>query len=158
MTQPTVAAAPAAGKHYQLPNADFPVLIRVWSKSPWTEESMNIKRGEPLLWQFNATHPFAPGYQVQRMYLLESGAVEVFSSNATDTTPGGTGLRHTIPAGEIFLTEETMDLPTYVEEIEDAEAGGGDDDDDDPEPGDANGLPAEPGGALTPITSSGGQG
>ncbi|HTQ47924.1 MAG TPA: hypothetical protein VMI75_34440 [Polyangiaceae bacterium] len=167
MTQPQqqvpqqpAATTPATTGVIQVPPVTMPLCTRVWTKALFSDPKLKIVAGEPLLWQFDQPHPYVATYKITRMYVVPMGAVEVFSSDG-----GTTGLRHTLPWHEVLLIEEAMDAKTFVEEMEDAEAGDDDDDEgadggeNEEEEGEPKPLdPGTNGAPLVPLTSGGGQG
>lgn len=155
-----VAPATDAGV-LNVPPAQMPICTRVWATSPFSDPKSKLVQGEPVVWAWNSPHPFVPSFKIVRMYIIPGVAVDVFS------TDGGTvGARHTLPWHSVLFIEESMDAPTFVAEMTDAEEGDDEEeeeeeeeDEDDPADPKPGALPVAPTGvALVPINGVGGQG
>lgn len=102
----------------KLDDPSFPICNRVITVNPGWE----LEEGAPrvLLWEMDKPHPFIEGLKVVRMYCVPGIAVDFYSFKAEGKDDCGT--RNTIPWHHVRSVEEIMDVPTFVEEIADAEA------------------------------------
>ena len=131
-----------------------PNVMRVWAACPFTDATAKLSAGQIVMWAVGVAHPFVQGFQILRMYLVEGGAVEVYSFNPKDQKEP-LGLRHTLLPHVIALVEEAMEPSVMSDQLMQAEEDEGDDPDD-PEPDPA--VEPATNGALVPLTSSGGTG
>ena len=93
---------------------------------------------DPITWIVGGSHPLIPALKVIAMYQVDDG-VDVYSVSED----GKSGLRNFVPSKTMRLTEDTMPLHVFVDELAAAENGMGDDDDDD-EPEDELEQPTVP--------------
>ena len=112
----------------QLPPANLPVVLRIWTHSPILPD-VDPKTGiqqATILWMVETQHPFQPTHVVGRIYVQLGIGVEIYSmpkAETKDEKVRATYVRDTIPWSWVRMIEEVMDAATFVEEVQVAESG-----------------------------------
>jgi hypothetical protein len=102
----------------ELGPAALPAVNRMLTTPPFPDGAVPPHHLTPLMWVVDDGHPTMNGATIKRMFLAAEG-VEVYST--TSTPKGDLGVRNMVPWHMVRMTEEIMDLRTFVEEIQDQE-------------------------------------
>ena len=116
----------------ELPKPGYPMLTRLLS------DPLFLEKAEPVAWVVSGPHPLVGNMRIVRMFVGDSGAIEIYSVSSD----GKTGMRNLVPVNRVRLVEEGMPIEVFVDELVAAESPDEEDEpDDEPEESQLNGMP-----------------